>query len=160
MVRILDVSLGTVRTLVTVKGRNFVASLIGFIEVFIWFVIVQEALNTDSKSLWVAVAYAGGFAAGTYLGGFLSGKLIKGNFGIQIVTSNNSMKLIDTLREEGFAVSVIDVKGQTEGSKHMLFLEIDKFRFDHVKRVVHVVDPKAFLVVNETKYVHNGYFAK
>lgn len=159
-VRILDVSLGTVRTIVTVKGQNFVAALIGFVEVFVWFVIVQEALTTDSRSLWVAVSYAGGFATGTYIGGFLSGKLIKGNFGIQVVTSNNSMKLVDTLRQEGFAVSVIDVKGQTEGQKHMLFLEIDKFRFNHVKRVVHAIDPKAFLVVNETKYVQNGYFTK
>lgn len=159
-VRILDVSLGTIRTIVTVKGKIWLASLIGFVELFVWFVIVQEALNTDIKSLWIAVAYAGGFAAGTYIGGFLSNKFIKGNFGVQVVTSNDSMDLIRTLRKEGYAVSVIDVRGQAEGNKHMLFIEIDKFKFDHLNQVIHSVDPKAFVVVNETKYVQNGYFVK
>ena len=34
-VRILDVSLGTLRTIITVKGKILVASLIGFIEMFV-----------------------------------------------------------------------------------------------------------------------------
>ena len=71
-VRIMDVSLGTMRMIVTVKGKAIIASLIGFVEVFIWFVIVKEALNTDSTSLWVAASYAGGYATGTFVGSMLS----------------------------------------------------------------------------------------
>ena len=33
LVRILDVSLGTVRTIMTVKNKNLIASIIGFIEI-------------------------------------------------------------------------------------------------------------------------------
>ncbi len=36
-VRIIDVSLGTVRTIITVKGRRVVASMVGFVEVFVCF---------------------------------------------------------------------------------------------------------------------------
>lgn len=157
-VRIIDVSLGTIRSIVTIKGKIWLASCIGFVELFVWFVIVQEALNTDERSIWVAITYAGGFAVGTYIGGVLSNKFIKGNFGVQVVT--NSDELVKTLRKEGYAVSVIDVKGHTEGSKHMLFIEINKDNFDHLRNVIKSVDEKAFIVVNETKYVQNGYFVK
>ena len=75
-VRIIDVSLGTVRTLITVKGRTLLASMVGFIEVFVWFVIVKEALNTTETSLWIAIAYSLGFATGTYLGCYLSDRFI------------------------------------------------------------------------------------
>ncbi len=157
-VRIIDVSLGTVRTLITVKGRTLLASCVGFIEVFVWFVIVKEALNTTETSLWIAIAYSLGFATGTYIGGYLSDRFIKGNFGVQVVTSNNNHKLIDVLRSEGYAVSVIDVKGQDKANeKYMLFIEIQKNNFEHLKKLIHSIDQKAFIVVNETKYVQNGY---
>ncbi len=157
-VRIIDVSLGTVRTLITVKGRTLLASMVGFIEVFVWFVIVKEALNTTETSLWIAIAYSLGFATGTYIGGYLSDRFIKGNFGVQVVTSNNNHKLIDILRKEGYAVSVIDVKGQDKANeKYMLFIEIKKNNFEHLKNLIHSIDKKAFIVVNETKYVQNGY---
>ena len=157
-VRIIDVSLGTVRTLITVKGRTLLASMVGFIEVFVWFVIVKEALNTTETSLWIAIAYSLGFATGTFIGGYLSDRFIKGNFGVQVVTSNNNHKLIDMLRKEGYAVSVIDVKGQDKANeKYMLFIEIQKNNFEHLKKLIHSIDQKAFIVVNETKYVQNGY---
>lgn len=155
--RIMDVSLGTVRTVLTVKGKKGYASLIGFVEVLIWFIIVQEAMNTELTSIFIAISYAGGYATGTYIGGFISQKFIPGNFGVQIVTSVKKSSMIETLRKEGYAVSVINVKGQEE-DKLMLFIEIDKKRFDHLQSIVKEIDDKAFLVVNETKMVQNGYF--
>lgn len=155
--RIMDVSLGTVRTVLTVKGKKGYASLIGFVEVLIWFIIVQEAMNTELTSIFIAISYAGGYATGTYIGGFISQKFIPGNFGVQIITSIKKSSMIEQLRKEGYAVSVINVKGQEE-DKLMLFIEIDKKRFDHLQSIVRELDEKAFLVVNETKMVQNGYF--
>ena len=42
----------------------------------------------------------------------------------------------------------------------MLFVEINNKRFNHIKKIVKEYDPKAFIVVNETKYVQNGYIKK
>ncbi|MDD3392881.1 MAG: DUF5698 domain-containing protein [Bacilli bacterium] len=157
-VRIIDVSLGTTRTILMVKGKNVVASLVGFIEVAIWFAIVKEALNTDIESIWIIISYAGGFATGTYVGGLLSDIFISGSFNLQIITSKNS-NVVSVLRNNGFAVSVVDIKGQDEkAEKHMLFIEINKKHFNSIQKLIKSVDPKAFIVVNETKFVENGYF--
>ena len=158
-VRILDVSMGTVRTIITVKGRRVLASMVGFIEVFIWFLIVREALNTTETSIWIAVSYSLGFATGTYIGSLLSDIFISGTLGLQIITSNDDQEMIRILRENGYAVTVVDVRGMEEyKGKLMLMIEIDKKKINHLKGLIKKLDPKAFIIVNETKFVQNGYF--
>lgn len=158
-VRIFDVSLGTVRTITLIKGKSIIASIIGFIEVLIWFVIVKEALTSDINSIWIAIAYAGGFACGTIVGSFLSDKFIDGTFAVQVILSSADDIVVDSIRKAGYAVSVVDVKGKdSEIARYMLFIEINKKRMKHLKQYIKRLDNKAFIVVNETKMVQNGYF--
>lgn len=158
-VRIIDVSLGTIRTIETVKGKSLKASIIGFFEVLIWFLIVREALNTDESGLFIAISYALGYATGTFIGGFLSDVFIKGNLNVQVILSNADYEVVSKIREEGFAVSVVDVKGKDEDKeKIMLFIGIDKKRFKKLETIIRKLDSRAFVVVNETKLVENGFF--
>lgn len=157
-VRIIDVSLGTFRTILTVKGKRTYASLIGFIEVLVWFLIVREALNTNESGIIVGIAYAGGFSVGTYVGSLLSDKFISGTLSVQIVLSNNDKSVIDRIRKEGFAVSVTNVFGQEyDKEKYMLFMEINKKSYERLEKLINELDPKAFMVVNETKLAQNGF---
>ena len=159
LVRILDVSLGTIRTILTIKGKNVQASLVGFFEVLVWFIIVKEALNTDESSLWIAISYAGGFATGTYIGGIISDHFITGNLAVQVVTSSKNDEIIKMIRSHGYGVSVIDAKGtDKKDGKYMLFIEINKKRLSHLKNLIKTLDERAFVVVNETKLVENAYF--
>lgn len=153
--RILDVSLGTFRTIVVVKGKNFLAGFIGFFEVFVWFVIVQEALNTPTNSIWIAVFYSLGFAAGTIIGGFATSRFIRTPITLQIITNNDN--LADYLRDKGFGVSVINVHGK-DGIRNMLILETMDNHYKELLSLVRVVDENAFIVVDEKKFVHNGFF--
>ncbi len=155
--RILDVSLGTVRTIVTVKGNKFYAALIGFIEVFIWFLVARDALNVEIDTIFIPLSYSLGYATGTLIGGIISEKVISGNLTVQIVLSNQNTEIIDIIREKGYAVSVIDAKGQNDDKKYMLFMEINKNRLNSLKELIKTLDEKAFIVVNETKMVQNGY---
>ncbi len=155
--RIADVSLGATRTVLIVKGRVAYAALIGFCEIFIWFIIAREAINTEISSIWVPVSYAAGYAIGTLIGGFLSHKFISGNYGVQIVLSGKQTEeTLTKIRDHGFAVSVMETRGK-EGDHTMLFIEIDKHKFGKLQKLVRKIDPKAFIVVNETKLVQNGF---
>ena len=155
--RIIDVSLGTTRTVFVVKGKHFYSALIGFVEAFIWFLIVKDALN-GSNSMWIIVSYASGFALGTYVGGKLSGKFIKLKLNIQIIIDAESEKLVEVLRDKQFAVSVVSANGYHDSNKLILFLEIDSDRLTELKELVNECEKDAFIVVNETKDVVNGYF--
>ena len=157
-VRIIDVSLGTVRTIFSVKGKNLIAILIGFAEITVWFLVVKEALNTDENSLWIVFSYASGFSTGTYIGGIISNKFIKSNLGVQVITNNNN--IINILRDNGFGVSVIDIKGKKDEKKYMLYISITNKNYTELEKIIKSYDEKAFIVVNEIKNIENGFIKK
>ena len=120
--RLIDVSLGTFRTINTVKGKDLSASLIGLIEITVWFLIVKEALNTDNNSIWIVVSYALGFSVGTYIGGKISKKFIKSNLEVQVILSNCDDNVVNKIREEGYGVTAIEVSGN-KIKKYMLYIK-------------------------------------
>lgn len=157
--RILDVSLGTIRMILTVKGKNLSASIMGFCEILIWFIIVKEALNTTETSFLIPMSYALGFASGTFIGSYLSDKFISGTLTVQIITSIKDKKIIKIIKENGFGVSVLEVnKYLGKQKKYLLLIEIDKNRLNKLKKLVKKLDKNCFITVNETKSVFNGYF--
>lgn len=154
--RLVDVSLGTIRTIYTVKEKNILASLIGLVEVTVWFLVVKEALNTDNDSFYIVFSYASGFAIGTYIGGVLSNKFIKMKLGVQVITTKRDDYIIKKIRKSGYAVSILNVEGNSK--KYMLYIQIDSNNYNKLINLIKELDSKAFIVVNETKYVKNGYF--
>lgn len=157
LARLLDVSLGTIRTIYTIKGKNVLASFIGFIEITVWFLVVKEALNDSNSSWWIVISYALGFSLGTYLGGEISNLFSKTKLSVQVITSKIDNNMVHEIRKKGYAVSVLNVEGN-HGDKLMLFIEIDGNKLDRLQKLIRKLDQKAFVVVNETKYVQNGYF--
>lgn len=156
--RIMDVSLGSLRIIFLGKEKSLLAFCFGFLEIFIWFIVAKDAL-VNGDNWFIVMAYCLGYAVGTYIGSLLSEKFIKGTLGVQVVTSNHDAAIVDEIRKNGFAVSAIDIKGKdSKVSKYMLFMEVNKKRFDTLRRLVKRLDPSAFVVVNDTKYVQNGYF--
>ena len=152
--RILDVSIGTVRSVFTIKGKSFIAALIGFIEVLIWFLVAREALSSNEVNLFIAISYSLGYATGTYIGGMLSKVLIKGKLNVQVITNN--IHIIDKLRNKGFAVSVIDIKGK-DSNKYMLVIGINNNKKEELIDTIKKLDNDAFVYINETIYIQNGY---
>ena len=156
--RILDVSLATFVTVLTVKGEKLKATIIGFIDVMIWFLVVKEALNTNLNSIWIALSYASGYAFGTYIGSTLSNLFIQGKISIQVILDKENEKDIDIIRNNGYAVSEINCKGKNNVPKIMLFIEADNKHLNDVKKIINNINNNAFIIVNETKFVENGFF--
>ena len=158
LARICDVSLGTIRTFRTVKGRSVYAACIGFLEVIIWFLVVRNALSSDSSSIWIAVSYAGGYATGTYIGSKLAKLLLHEKLDIRLTVTKEQLKLVDILRKKGFAVSTTVAKGYKYKTKYLVFMEIDDKELEVVEKIVKEFDDTIYMVISETMFVHNGYF--
>ena len=144
LARIVDVSLGTFVTVLTVKNKRMLATVIGFFDVIIWFLVVKEALNTNIKSLWIALSYAGGYAVG------------KGKVSVQVIMDDKNK--ISKITDSGYAFSKVECTGMDNKRKQMLFIEVDKRHLDDLKKIINTIDKNAFMVINETKYVVNGFF--
>ena len=159
--RIMDVSLGTVRTILTVRGKTFLAAVIGFAEVFLWYIVVKDALSASGPVLPIAVAYAGGYATGTYIGGKLADGLIKGSVVVQVITTGRDDAVVGKIREAGFALAVVDVNSsEYSGERYMLISHVDKTLLKSFEDLVKQLDPGAFIFVQDSKGSIGGYVAR
>lgn len=159
LVRIVDVSLSTVMTIYIIKGKKTISAVIGFIDLLIWFLIAKEALTDTSNNIFIALAYAGGYAAGTYVGAVIAEKYMGGNIAVQVFTSSNDMHVVDEIRRNGYAVSVIDTRGIKEKEKKfMLYININRKKEEKLRTLINVLDKNAFVVISDTMHVQNGYF--
>lgn len=158
LARIIDVTLGTVRTVLVVRGRKSTAALIAFVEVLIWFLIAREALTTDATSWLIPICYAGGYATGTYIGSYITVNFMESLIGVQVTTKEASVdKMIKEIRDAGFGVSVIDLKNPSDShNKKMLMIQLNKSKLKVLTHIIRENDKDAFVVISDTKYVQNG----
>ena len=158
LARIVDVSLGTIRTVLVVKGKNITPAIVAFFEVLVWFFAAREALNTDVDSWLIPIFYSLGYAMGTYIGTFISNSFLDGLIGVQVITKEEKEnKMLKEIRNNGFGVSVIDLKNpHNEQKKDLLIIQLNKSKLKVLTKIIRTNDPDAFVVINETKYVQNG----
>ena len=156
--RIIDVTLGTIRTVLVVRGRRFTPAIIAFFEVLIWFLVAREALTTDINSIIIPICYAAGCATGTYFGGYISNNFVEGLIGVQVTTKTNGVKkMVQEIRDAGFGVSVLDLKNpQDNEKKTLLMIQLNKSKLKTLTHIIRSNDKDAFVVINDTKYAQNG----
>lgn len=155
--RIIDVSLGTIRTIMTVRGNRKVAASIGFVEVMLWFLVVREALSTEETSIFVAIAFAGGYAAGTFIGGLVAKLMLPSNQLVQVITSKRDNDLLRAISDAGFPMTVSDVYGRDHiAEKYMLFIYVDGKYVSKLKNIIIQSDKAAFISISEGKSSING----
>lgn len=75
LARILDVTIGTIKTINIIKGHKLKSSIYSFFEIIIWFYAARTALTSKESSLLIAIFYALGYSTGTYIGIYLNSKL-------------------------------------------------------------------------------------
>jgi len=153
--RIVDVSMGTIRHIVSVQGRAFLASFIGFFEVIIFLVAISHVLSSVRENLWLALAYGGGFATGTWLGVKLEERIALGMRMIRIITTRPNDELVETLRGKGFGVTVLHGEGLC-GPVYVLFSVVKRCLVPTFRKVVQELAPQAFMTIEDTRFVSGG----
>ena len=151
--RILDVSLGTIKTFYVLKEKKIIAFIISFIELIIWYYAARTALSLDVSSILIPISYALGYATGTYIGMFFSVRYIKGNLVVTIVSDKITKKDINRIKREDFGITSI----KTEDNKRYLIVGVNKANLERLKSIITQIDGNSFMIINDTKIIHNGY---
>lgn len=148
-----DVGIGSIRTILLVKGKNFISMVLAFIEILIWFFVAKQTLTSEDSNLAIILSYAGGYAVGTYLGGLINKYFVKGVLTAFVVTSLDNKEMIDELKNANYGVSVISM----EDNKLILLIELKKKNLKKLKSTIKEIDQSAFIIINESLHVENGY---
>ena len=99
--RIIDVSIGTVRTISVVHGRVKLAVFMGFFELLIWTAAVSQVILGLSAHPLLIVAYAGGYAVGNAAGITIERRLAIGSCVVRMLSDSKGAEVAAALRVLG-----------------------------------------------------------
>lgn len=150
LARILDVSLGTLRTIVVFRGYPFVAAIVGFFEILVWLAAAGQVFG-NLDAWYLAFAYAGGFAAGNMVGIWLESRLAIGWQLVRIVSADPTVHLAQRLRQQGHQVISLAGTGAEESPVEVLLIADQRRRIRRLLHLVRSLDPQAFWTTNDVK---------
>lgn len=146
--RIIDVSLGTLRIGFLVRGESRLAGLFSFFESLIWLLAASQVLtNLDSPLKFIA--YAGGYATGTMVGVKIERWLAIGESLMRVVAPVDSPSAEEALRAAGFFVTVLNARGR-DGDVRVLFSVMPRKRIPEVMKMIEEINPQAFVTFEST----------
>lgn len=155
VLRVTDVSMATVRTLLIVRNAKLLVPLIGFFEVMIWIFAVGTVVQ-NLASPWHVVGYAGGFAMGNVVGLIIEERMALGLATVWTMVRGGGPALAGTLRGLGFGVTELDGRGR-DGAVEVLCSVIPRRQVaPYVKTVDHEA-PTSFVIVDEPRAVRRGW---
>jgi len=124
--KLLEVSIATVRVVLTARGNRIVSSLLAAVEVTLWILVASAVLNGITEDPLRAVVYGLAFAIGIYLGVALEDKLALGLAQIEVIAEVEEARVItNKLRECGYGVTTFDCEG-LEGKKLSIVLKVHR----------------------------------
>jgi uncharacterized protein YebE (UPF0316 family) len=156
--RCIDVSLGTMRMILTIQGRRTWSAILGFVEVSVFITAVASVVRGPLDPLKI-VAYGGGFAAGTFLGMTLDRRLGLGDVVVRVI-SKSHRQLVAALSAVGFGLTLVDGRGGKGSEVGIVFSVCHRKRLQELLEIVRQVDRSANVTVQEVRKQVHGFFSR
>ena len=148
IMRICDVSIGTMRTILVVQGKKYYAGLAGMIEVLIWVFAIRYIFQNLDEVINL-FGYAIGFGIGNILGITIEQKIGLGFAQLNIISRSASEKIIELLRKQKYGVTVLPAQGATGQLSIIVIIVPRKFQKKLIK-LIESVDSHAFITVQHS----------
>ena len=155
VLRLTDVSMGTVRMIMIMRGMRRVAALIGFVEVSIWVIAISRVIG-HLDTVWNVVGYSGGFAAGTLLGMRIEGALALGYVDVHVISMSKGPEIVQRVRQAGYGATQLQAEGRS-GPVYMIDVVAPRKQLEEILSLVNETDASSFVTVEEARQVVRGY---
>lgn len=154
LARVVDVSLGTLRTIAIVHGRTLLSFWLGFFESGIWLLVVSTIVQSVYQQPALGVIYAFGFATGNLVGIKVEKLIAMGHLILRVNSSSNSSKLAHAMRSKGYKVISFIGEDHT-GPVTELYVVCKRRDLKSLLGLVTRLDPYAFYVTEQAGSVSN-----
>lgn len=158
VINIVYVSLSTIRMILTLKGRRYIAAFVSMFEVVIYVFglgLVLDNLNEIQNLL----AYAIGFGIGVVCGSKIEEKLALGYITVNVISSDPDIQFTKQLRDKGYGVTSWYAYGMDGDRLSMQILTPRKYEL-RLYETIKQIDPKAFIIAYEPKQIYGGFWVK
>ena len=153
--RIIDVSIGTVRVIYTIRGNRLASFTLGVIESGVWIFAISRAFALVNHPAGI-LGWAVGFGAGVSLGITLEKWIASGWILMRVISPDRAADLRTALRTEGYGVTAVPGEGRS-GSVLILFVVAPRRRAKEMLRIVQTIDCDAFITIEPISQALGGY---
>jgi len=136
-------TLGTVRTMVTVLGESKAAFSLGCLEMTLWIFGTSAVMLKVGEEPFLGVCYAVGFAVGNVIGIIAEKKLALGNVVVRIISAWKGAEIALAVRDGGFGITTVAGEG-SDGPVTVQFVVCKRKDMKHVLSLARTVDSELF----------------
>jgi len=138
-----------------VKNLKLLTAVFGFLEAMIYIFGLAIVLSGEQNYIEMIV-YSIGFALGLIIGILVEQKLAIGYISYHANLRGLNEELINTLRDEGYGVTVFNGTGRS-GLRVRLDILTKRRRQKDLFNLIHQFEPDAFIISYEPKMFKGGY---
>jgi len=156
VLRVMDMSMDTLRMLFVVRGRKGLAWILGAMQSFIIIMAISSVLTGDLNPLAI-LGYATGFATGNVVGMLIEERLAIGFSWLTIISSTRGALIGEELRKSGFGVTEVSGRGK-DGAVTVLHVSARRKEAAQVEKIVLENDPSAFITSEDVRPLRRGFW--
>jgi uncharacterized protein YebE (UPF0316 family) len=154
--RIVDVSIGTMRTITVVQGWVKLSVVLAFFEVLIWISAVSQVIVGIGKSPVLLLAYAAGFATGNAVGILIEKKLALGTALAMMISPRAGDRIAAALRARGFRLTTVAGEGR-DGPVSVIHCFCPRKDLPGMLETAGELDPDVFYAVEPVREWRGGF---
>jgi len=158
IINLVYITLNTLRVILTMRGYRKAAPLLAIVEVTIYTVGLSMVMQYLSNPIYLIV-YALGFGVGIYTGMLIEDRLALGYSVVYIITDSLDHTLADSLRNQGYGVTIQPGYGRDE-ERLILTVLTPRTNERQLFKTIDETSPAAFYYSSEAKYIRGGFWTK
>lgn len=158
IVNVVYVSMFTIRMILTLKGRRYVAGFVSMFEIVVYIFGLGLVLD-NLDEIQNLIAYALGYGIGVVVGSIIEEKLALGYITVSVISTNPDLNFTRRLREKGYGVTSWSAYGMDGDRLAMQILTPRRYEL-RLYEEIQTIDPKAFIISYEPKQIHGGFWVK
>ncbi len=151
LMRITDVSIGTIRIIYVTRGNRLVAPILGFFEVLVWVIAISNIIQ-HLNNWYCYIAYAGGFATGNFVGMLIEERLAIGTSLIRVIARKELAGLSEALNEKGYSTTTLAARGKYDDVS-VIFVVVKRKAINDTIALIKEHHPNAFYTIEDIRYV-------
>lgn len=158
IVNVVYVSLSTIRLILTMKSRRYLAAMVSLLEVTAYVVALSLVLE-NLNAIQNVVAYAVGFGLGVIIGSIIEEKLALGYITVNVISMNPELNFSEQLRAKGYGVTSWRAGGRDGNRLAMQILTPRKYELNLYETIKNI-DERAFIISYEPKHIYGGFWVR
>lgn len=154
--RVVDISIATMRLKMVVSGRKLWAWILGFVQATIFISVIRTVLQ-DIHEWNLVIGYAAGFATGLIVGMTIESKMALGYTRLRIISPSLGSGIAENLRESGYGTTEFPAHGK-DGTVALIDCFVPRRQTDRVVDLITSIDKNAFITAESVRTVQHGFW--